>query len=190
MTEADDDLAIDYARHEGVVEIVEWIRYTFEELSLSFDNWDDEFSRGPGMYVAIVSGRTVAEFADPMGTNRWPVDECPVIDPGVDGFYEAAETVAWTRDGAVVVSVDGVIMSQMVRFRDPVPGSEVESTDYDPWMGSRHMSALDTSGRPSVVATLTLSEEDGRVTVFRDRTYETTYSEDLGGRWRRQDSTD
>lgn len=38
MTVADDDLAIDYARHDGVEEIVEWIRYVFEELSMSFDN--------------------------------------------------------------------------------------------------------------------------------------------------------
>ena len=34
------------------------------------------------------------------------------------------------------------------------------------------MSALETSTRDAVLATITLSEADGRVTVFRDGTYE------------------
>lgn len=188
MADVDDELSIDYTTHDGVVETIEWIRYALEEISLGYEDWDDEFSRGPGMYVAVVSGRSVGGFADPMGTNRWPVDDCPVVAPGLDGFCDVAETVARTRDGAVVVSVDGVIQSQMVRFRDPAPGSEVEQIKYADWMGSRHMSAQDTSGRPSIVATLTLSEEDGRVTEFREGTYETTCREELGGRWRVQDS--
>jgi len=35
-------------------------------------------------------------------------------------------------------------------------------------MGARHMSALEASTRTNVVATITLSEENGRVSVFVD----------------------
>ncbi|WEL27507.1 Diadenylate cyclase (plasmid) [Haloferax volcanii] len=46
-------------------------------------------------------------------------------------------------------------------------------------MGARHMSALETSTREEVVATITLSEEDGRVTVFTDGTFEDSLATSL-----------
>lgn len=184
MTPSSSDLHIEYATHGRVRQTIDWIRYTLEGISVEFDGWDDEYISGPGLYFAIVSGRSVAEYADPMGENRWPVDRCPTIEPGIDGFRETAGTVARTRDGGVVVGVDGAVLERMVRFRDPEPGTVEIPADYADWMGSRHMSALDTSARPEVVATITLSGEDGRVTVFRGGTYETTLREELGGRWR------
>jgi diadenylate cyclase len=46
------------------------------------------------------------------------------------------------------------------------------------------MSALDTSLRDDVVTAVTLSEEDGRVTVFTDGAFEDDNRTTLGGRWR------
>jgi len=39
-------------------------------------------------------------------------------------------------------------------------------------MGARHMSALETATRPEVVAAMTVSEEDGRVTVFSNGVFD------------------
>jgi DNA integrity scanning protein DisA with diadenylate cyclase activity len=46
------------------------------------------------------------------------------------------------------------------------------------------MSAIETSVRPEVVATVTLSEETGRVSVFRDGEANSMRREEIGGRWR------
>ncbi|WP_228842307.1 hypothetical protein [Halococcus agarilyticus] len=46
------------------------------------------------------------------------------------------------------------------------------------------MNALDTSTRDDVVAAITLSEENGRVTVFADGEFEDYSREEIGGRWR------
>ncbi|WP_317987399.1 diadenylate cyclase [Haloprofundus halobius] len=99
----------------------------------------------------------------------WPVDISHEVLDDVDSFYDAASEVAMSRDGAVVISVDGVIQKQMVRFLDftpdKVPQGE-QAIEYEDWMGSRHMSAADMSARPEVVTTITLSEETGRLTLF------------------------
>lgn len=46
------------------------------------------------------------------------------------------------------------------------------------------MSAIETSVRPEVVATVTLSEETGRVSVFRNGDAESMERNELGGVWR------
>ncbi|WP_290819332.1 diadenylate cyclase [Halovivax sp.] len=176
----DEPLAIAYERHDRVALLLDTIRYVLEERSLSAEGWDDPQCRGPGMYLVVVSGRSVAEHADPLGDNRWPVEESRDVlaDPGA--FAAAAERVAYECDGTGVVSVDGVVQERMVRFRDPPsPGGE-----YADWMGTRHMSALDTSRRDTVIAALTLSQESGRVTVFRDGTYDSVEREAIAARWR------
>lgn len=179
----DDELHIRYATHDRVRLLRDVLTYQLEEISLGFDRWDEPHAKGPGMYVAIVAGPSVESYADPMGDNRWPADgareplECPT------GFATAAEKVAYTCDGAVVVSIDGIVCRQLVRFRNVEPREDVE---YAPWMGSRHMSALDVSTRPDVVVTLTLSQESGRVTTFEDGNYESIARDELGGRWREQ----
>ncbi|MDS0477884.1 diadenylate cyclase [Natrinema sp. 1APR25-10V2] len=183
----DSELRIAYESHDGVRELIDCVRYTLEGISLDFDRWGDRYVKGPGMYVAVVTGPTVAEFADPMGHNRWPTDRCRAVRLDLETFFETAQEVAMTRDGAIVVSVDGVVQEQMVRFRDLVPG-DLEDADggraeYEDWMGSRHMSALDTSQRANVIATVTLSEETGRVTIFERGSFDTHERAELGGEW-------
>ncbi|WP_076608567.1 hypothetical protein [Natronorubrum thiooxidans] len=73
----------------------------------------------------------------------------------------------------------------MVRFTDRIPkeldDGGTDAPPYKGWMGSRHMSALDTSRRPNVVSTL--SEETGRVTRFENGSFESTIRTALGGEW-------
>ncbi|MXV61132.1 hypothetical protein GS429_03470 [Natronorubrum sp. JWXQ-INN-674] len=183
----DADLRIAYETHDGVQELIDCLTHSLESISLNFDRWNEQYVAGPGMYVAVVTGPSIADFADPMGNNTWPTDECRDVCLDLETFFETAREVAMTRDGALVVSVDGVVQEQMVRFTDLMPGelegvTERES-EYEGWMGSRHMSALDTSRRPNVVSTLTLSEETGRVTIFEGGSFDTNRRSELGGEW-------
>ena len=183
----DEDLRIPYETHDGVCELVDCIRFTLEGISLDFGRWGEPYVTGPGAYVAIVTGPSIEAFADPMGNNEWPTDRCRVLRRNLETFFQTAWHVSLTQDGAVVVSVDGVVQSQMVRVRDLMPDEKGDlapkATEYEDWMGSRHMSALDASRRPTVVATLTLSEETGRVSVFRDGAIESLERTELGGVW-------
>jgi hypothetical protein len=189
-TEADDSLSIAYIRHRRIDEMLDVIRYCLEGLSVGFDRWNEEHVKGPGFYIAIVSGTSVEAYADPMGTNAWPTEICRHVTEDINAFYGAASRVAFEADGAVIASIDGVIQRPMVRLKDPSRADLEARTDepisYADWMGSRHMSALDTSVREDVVATVTLSEETGRVTVFSDGRFETVEREAIGGRWRVQ----
>lgn len=180
----DGSLDIDYRSHERVQRLIDIVRFCIEGISLSFDRWEESYITGPGLYFAIFSGHTVRDHADPMGDNQWPVTECRDVLEDVDGFYEAANEVARTRDGAVVISVDGIVQEQMVRFRESPSDSNHRTDRYADWMGSRHMSALDTSTRPEVITTITLSAESGRVTIFENGEYSTTSRTELYRTWR------
>jgi hypothetical protein len=184
-------LAIEYADHAPVTELIDVVTYCTEAVGLDFDRWDDPYVQGPGLYFVVVAGTSVAGYADSMGDNRWPVGDCRQVRADHDAFFEAARTVAREHDGAVVVTVDGTVHEQMVRLKDLAPEDldalGVDALDYAGWMGARHMSALDTSTREEVIAAVTLSEEDGRVTVFRDGTYDDYRREELGGPWRADD---
>ncbi len=46
------------------------------------------------------------------------------------------------------------------------------------------MSALDTSIRSAVVTTITLSAENGRVTIFRNGKFTTQTRDELSAEWR------
>lgn len=177
----DASLAIDYRGHERVERLLDVLVYYLEEISLGFDRWEEPNIYGPGMYLAVVVGPSVHSYADAMGDSRWP--DKAVRDPfeDSDAFSEATHKVAHSRDGAVVVSVDGLVNRQLVRFRSV--GIE-DDLEYADWMGSRHMSALDISTRSDVIATVTLSGETGRITVFEDGDFETVEREALGGEWR------
>lgn len=181
------DLAIGYGDHERVREIVDRLVYCAEHVSVSFEGWEQPHVKGPGLYFAVIGDSDYGTYADPMGENSWPRDACPRVDDE-DALAAAAESVSVEQDGGIVVAVDGEIESQMVRFRDlGTRGGEsdlVDDVEYEPWMGSRHMSAMETSVRPEVVATVTLSEETGRVSVFRDGEAHTTRRGAVGGRWR------
>ncbi|MWV64665.1 hypothetical protein GRS48_07495 [Halorubrum sp. JWXQ-INN 858] len=180
-------LTVDYGTHDRVREVVDRLVYCAESVSIDFDRWDDPHVKGPGLYFAVVADREYGRYADPMGDNRWPRGRCASVFEE-DEFFEAAERVSVERDGGVVVAVDGEAEAQMVRFRDLGTRTDesdlVDDVDYEPWMGSRHMSALETSVRPEVVATVTLSEETGRVSVFRDGEADTARRNALGGPWR------
>ncbi|MUW15791.1 hypothetical protein GJ633_15055 [Halorubrum sp. CBA1125] len=180
-------LAIEYGTHERVREIVDRLTYCAEHVSVSFDGWDEPHVKGPGLYFAVVADRRYGAYADAMGDNRWPREDCASVFEE-DAFVSAAESVSLEQDGGVVVAADGEVEAQMVRFRDLGTRSGesdlVDDVSYEPWMGSRHMSAIETSVRPEVVATVTLSEETGRVSVFRDGDAESTERDALGGPWR------
>ncbi len=184
------ELSIDYGSHEGVEEIIDRLVYCAEHVSIEFGGWEKPHVKGPGLYFAVVADREYGPYADPMGDNRWPRGDCANV-LSEDAFIDGAERVSRGRDGGVVVAVDGEIEAQMVRFRDL--GARADESDlmngveYEPWMGSRHMSAIETSVRPEVVATVTLSEESGRVSVFRDGEATTYTRNELGGRWRGDD---
>lgn len=184
MNDRHEELRIEYGDHDGVRRLLDVVRYCLEGISLDFDRWDERHTLGPGLYVAIVAAPTLSPYADPMGEERWPIERCRRIGPDVGPFSDVAHEVARTGDGAVVVGVDGVIEETMVRFRTPPNVAEDDRPEYAPWMGSRHMSALDTSIHPDVVGTVTLSAESGRVTTFRDGSYESTERELFASRWR------
>lgn len=178
---SDDPLAVEYAKHRPVQHLVDCLQYGLEGISAGFPKYEEPLVKGPGLYLAVVSGRSIADYADPMGDNRWPTENCREVTADLETFTDVAYEVAMSCDGAVVLGVDGVISEQMVRFKDV--GVEA-ATDYADWMGSRHMSASDISTRPEVVASLTLSEETGRVTRFQSGSYTSFERDELGTPWR------
>jgi len=157
-------------------EVLEAIVDALRRVSAEFDRWGEPYVRGPGLYFLIVDG-TATDYSDPMGNNRWPVERCATVTDDLDRFVDTAKSVGTTCDGAVVVHSDGRIQPQMVRLHD-LRGDTGEhdgpGVTYEDWMGTRHMSAVEASVRPNVVATATLSEEDGRVSVFVDGAIRTT----------------
>jgi len=188
----DERLTFEYEHEAHTGRLLERIHDCVESISLGFDGYGDDQTKGPGLYIAIVTGRSVEQFADAMGANRWPVESCRNVLEDIEEFHDAARTVANSCDGGVVVGVDGSILEQMVRFRhvdgeDLEPGMRLADIEYADWMGARHMSALELSSRPESVVTVTLSEQSGRVSTFQNGTYETTPREQLGGPWRAED---
>lgn len=171
-----DPLSIPYRDHDRVRQLCATIRFALEGIAV--DEPYDE-GPGPGAYLLVVAGPSVAEYADPMGANRWPASGRDALG-SFDEFFEAMTRVAATRDGAVVAGVDGVVNEQLVRVRSPAS----PDVEYAPWMGARHMSALDTSTRDDVVVALTLSAESGRVSVFTDGSFASEAPDRFGRRWR------
>jgi hypothetical protein len=167
-------------------ELMDQIRYTAESLSLSFDRWNEQYVSGPSLYVLIVAEVNFGAYTDPLGENEWPVDRCRVATESPEAFTKVTRDVAFSQDGAVVVTGDGTIQRQMVRVRSPSAEeiAEIDDLQYADWMGTKHMSALETSLRDDVLWAITLSEEDGRVTTFLDGTYQDYPREEVGGRWR------
>ena len=157
-----------------------------ESLSASFDRWGEQYVSGPSLYFVVVVDANYDDYADTLGTNRWPVDSCQVATDDIDSFVTAAEEVAFSYDGAVVIMIDGTVQERMVRVRSP-SASDIEKDaefDYADWMGTKHLSAVEISTKAEVVTAVTLSEENGRVTVFEDGSYQDRTQDELGGRWR------
>lgn len=184
-----ESLKFPYEQSATIASLSNRIYDCVESISLGFDDYDNDHVRGPGLYFAIVSAGSVGGFAEPMGSNVWPIDACRNVGEDLETFYEASETVANSRDGGVCIGVDGTILEQMVRFRnvsDDELAADVslDSLNYADWMGARHMSAYETALRPEVIITITLSEETGRITTFQHGEYETVQREGIGDPWR------
>ena len=174
--------------HAQTDQLVDRLVSVAESLSISFDRWEEQYVSGPSLYFVIVADANYGDYADPLGANRWPTDTCRVATGDIESFVTATEEVAFSCDGAIVVMIDGTVQGPMVRIRSP-SATEVEQDeafDYADWMGTKHLSAVEVSTRPEVPRAVTLSEEDGRVTVFEDGGYEDRTREELGGRWRAQ----
>ncbi len=167
-------------------DLMDQIRYVAESLSLGFDRWDEPYVSGPSLYFLVVAETDFEEYTDPLGENTWPTDRCKVVSDSSDAFRRVTHDVAFSRDGAIIVTGDGTIQRQMVRVRSPsreeLPA--VEDLDYPDWMGTKHMSALETSLRENVLWAITLSEENGRVTTYLNGTYQDYPRDEIGGRWR------
>lgn len=172
--------------HSRVDELVDRLVDVAEGLSAAFDRWEEPYVSGPSLYFVVVADADYSQYADPLGTNTWPTDTCRVVTDDFGSFVTAAREVAFSCDGAVVVTVDGTVQQQMVRIRSPNPTAVERHDDVDAagWMGTKHLSAVEISTRQEVLAAVTLSEENGRVTVFRDGEYSDRQRHELGGRWR------
>lgn len=153
--------------------IVERVRSCVERIRREFDRWDDPHAQGPGLYF-VIENDTATAFTEPMGTNHWPVDDCASVIASPEGLFEAAKEVAYACDGAVVVHPDATIQEKMVRITQlsTTDREQLGELPYADWMGTRHMSALETSTRAEILAAITLSEEDGRLTIFVDGAFE------------------
>jgi diadenylate cyclase len=173
-------------KYENSQKLLDRIRYLCESLSLDFDKWDQQHVTGPSLYFLIVASVDFEAYADPMGENTWPTDRCSNVHDSADAFPRVARDVAFRCDGAVVVTGDGTIQQQMMRVRTLNPDEVAAAADinYPDWMGSKHMSALETTLRKNVLLAVTLSEETGRVTTFVNGTYQDYTIDEIGGRWR------
>jgi hypothetical protein len=167
-------------------DLMDEIRYVAEALSVEFDRWDEQYVSGPSLYFLVVAETDFEEYTDPLGENMWPTDRCKIVLESPDAFRRVAEDVAFSRDGGIIVTGDGTIQQQMVRVRSPGGGeiAAVKGLTFPDWMGTKHMSALETSLRENVLWGITLSEEDGRVTTYLDGTYQDYPRDEIGGRWR------
>lgn len=183
-TDEPDPLRVEYTT---VPELIELITYAVESVSLDFDRWGEEYATGPSLYFVLVSGVHSGTYADPLGDNTWPVETCRVVTEDLDGFVDAARTVGFNCDGAIVVSTDGTLQRQMVRIKS-LSASEEATIEYASWMGTKHLSAVEASVRAEVVVAITLSEENGRMTIFNDGEYDDYRRDELGGVWRPTDS--
>jgi hypothetical protein len=173
-------------RYATSQDLMDRIRYTAETLSMEFERWGEQHVAGPSLYFLVVADINFKTYTDPLGSNRWPVERCRVVSNSAKEFTRVARDVAFSCDGAVIVTGDGTIQEQMVRVRSPsvAETSNGKELEYPDWMGTKHLSALEASTREEVLWAITLSEEDGRVTTFLDGRYQDYPREEIGGRWR------
>jgi hypothetical protein len=170
------------ANFATVDELTDLLRYVAEDVSLGFERWGDRYVRGPSLYFVVASGTRFDRYADPLGSNRWPIETVRNVDTDLADTVRVARDVAFECDGAIVVTADGTVQEQMVRVRAPLDGSA--PPEYPEWMSAKHLSALEVSTLEAVLSAVTLSEENGRVTVFEDGQYEDHRRAELGDPWR------
>ncbi|MEF8813684.1 MAG: diadenylate cyclase [Halovenus sp.] len=171
--------------HSKVNAIIDRLVAVAENLSTGFDKWNEKYVSGPSLYFLVIADAYYGSYTDPLGENRWPTDVCRTVTGDLDSLTTATRDVAFSYDGAVVVTVDGTIQEQMVRVKTPAEpdAGESEKIDYADWMGTKHLSAVEISTQKEVLATVTLSEENGRVTLFERGQYVDRRRSEIGGRW-------
>jgi hypothetical protein len=172
-----------HAEFATVDTTVDLLRYVAEEVSLAFEQWGNRYARGPSLYFLVLSGVRFDSFVDGLGANRWPVESARVLPDDFTAAVRVASDVAFDCDGAIIVSADGTFQERMVRVRS-TPAHRIPDVEYPDWMSAKHLNAFEASTREGVLAAVTLSEENGRVTVFRGGSYENHERDELGGRWR------
>ncbi|MFB6173880.1 MAG: hypothetical protein ABEI39_04480 [Halobacteriales archaeon] len=169
------------AEYATAAELTDLLVYIVEDVSLDFGRWGDQYAQGPSLYFVLATGTRFDPYADPLGDNRWPVERARILTDEFGAAVEAARSIAFDRDGAVMLTPDGTFQEQMVRIRGGrADGATVE---YPDWMSAKHLSALEVSTRDEVLSAVTLSEEDGRVTVFADGSFDNYTRDELGGPW-------
>lgn len=182
-----DRLSAGYGEDERVNEWVDTFEEWARRLSYGFDEYgageDDEPKRnGPGLYVAFVSTNSIEGIADKPEANPFhevdgpqyvPMDveegvpEEDLDDADITDVYEGVKEIANDMDQAMVVWMNGRIHEHNVRFLTPREEElAYEVADVDG--GTRHQSAAEVSALPGVEFTLTLSEETGDITQYRD----------------------
>lgn len=145
----------------------------------------EEFVRGPSLYFVLVAGVRWGGYADSLGKYRWPVETCRVVEEDLDAFVEAARTVAFECDGAVVISADRTDQERLVRIKSQGALDRTDTAvEYADWMGTKHTSAAGISVHGNVLAAVTLSEETGRMSIFADGGFDTCQRDELRERWR------
>jgi hypothetical protein len=171
--------------HSKVNDIIDRLVAVAESLSAEFEKWDEQYVSGPSLYFVVIADARYDSYADSLGENRWPTDICRMVTGDLESFVTATRDVAFSCDGAVIVTVDGTIQGQMVRIKSP-DGARVrerEEIEYADWMGTKHLSAAEISTEKEVLAAVTVSEEDGRVTIFKQGQYTDRSRDEIGDRW-------
>lgn len=182
MADTDRKLSAGYGEDELVDDWIDTVIDYAKDLSAAFEAYGEDNTKGPGLYVAFVSSDAVAEFADQPIANAWYERDEPRYvhdairdEEAAEEFYGELEQVANEMDQAVVVWMNGRLHGYNVRFLPP--NEELrEQVDYEADRGTRHQSAAETAIRDDIVMTLTLSEEDGAVTTFREGEKENGWS--------------
>lgn len=153
-----------YGEDDRVSDWIDTMEEYMKQLSYEFDDYGEEHVKGPGLYVAFVSDYSLGDLGTPRDPNTWEsLDEDRYVDD--DELYDELKDVANEDDLAIVVWMNGKLHEYNVRFDTP---DDKDDLNYESGMGSRHMSALEISSREEVVISMTLSEEEGTVTKFRD----------------------
>lgn len=180
------DRSANQVSYKSSPDLMNLIRFTCEALSLEFTRWDEQYAAGPSLYFLVVADVECEGYTDPLGANRWPIERCGGVLESPETFVNVARDVAFRCDGAVLVAADGTVQEQMVRVRTPNRERLADSMEMDSadWMGTKHLSALEISTREEVLWSVTLSEETGRVSSFRDGAYQDYSRTEIGGRWR------
>lgn len=179
---ADTSLRVEHSKSGSIIRRLVDVS---ESLSAEFGKWDEQYVSGPSLYFVLVADANYDSYTDALGENKWPTETSRLVTGQLDAFVTATREVAFSCDGAIIVTVDGTVQEQMVRVKSSASPTveRREEIEYADWMGTKHLSASEISTRDEVLAAVTLSEENGRVTLFEGGKFTDNTRDELGGRW-------